>query len=101
MPQHAIPEAVTLSADRAWLSAIWPDGRQIRLGAARLRAACRCADCVRARADGAPVATASITILAVQPYGPHVGRVTFSDGHDRGLFPWSWLLEIAAAESVA
>ncbi|HEY1935452.1 MAG TPA: gamma-butyrobetaine hydroxylase-like domain-containing protein [Acetobacteraceae bacterium] len=101
MPQHAIPEAVTLSADRAWLTATWSDGTQVRLGAGRLRAACRCADCVRARADDAPVSTTGITISAVQPYGPHVGRITFSDGHDRGLFPWSWLLEIAAAEPVA
>jgi DUF971 family protein len=101
MPQYAIPEAVTLSADRAWLSATWPDGTQVRLGAARLRAACRCADCVRARADDAPASTSGITIAAIESYGPHVGRVIFSDGHDRGLFPWSWLLEIAAAEAAA
>jgi DUF971 family protein len=35
-------------------------------------------------------------ITAIHPHGPNVGRLTFSDGHDRGLYPWTWLLELGA-----
>lgn len=97
-PGDPVPDTVALSADRAWLSAIWSDGRRVRLAAGLLRAACRCASCVRARADGGAADGGDVTIVTVQAHGPHVGRLVFSDGHDRGLYPWTYLLEIAAAE---
>ena len=87
-----IPDTVTVSADRAWLSASWPDGRRSRLAASDLRNACRCAYCVRARAEGTALVSKDVRIVAVEAHGPHVGRLTFSDGHDRGLYPWADLL---------
>lgn len=95
-PSDPIPETVTLSADRIWLSAAWADGRQVRLTANSLRAACRCATCTRARIDGLPAQESEMRITAIHPHGPNVGRLTFSDGHDRGLYPWTWLLELGA-----
>jgi DUF971 family protein len=95
-----VPDSITLSTDRAWLCAAFPDGRQVSIPAGRLRAACRCATCTRARADGAPPCGEGVRIVAVEPRGPHVGRLVFSDGHDRGLFPWSWLLELGAGAAV-
>jgi DUF971 family protein len=96
-----IPDSITLSADRAWLSASWPDGTQVRLAAGYLRSACRCGFCTRARADGQPPGGNGITIVGIDARGPNVGRLVFSDGHDRGLYPWAWLLELAAANTTA
>jgi DUF971 family protein len=81
------------------LSASWPDGRQVRLAAGRLRAACRCGFCTRAQADGHPPSGDGVSIVGIEAHGPHVGRLVFSDGHDRGLYPWAWLLELTATDS--
>jgi len=93
-----LAESITLSADRTRLHAAWTDGRHTDLPASRLRSACRCGFCTRARADGTPPSGDGVTIVAIEPRGPRVGRLIFSDGHDRGLYPWDYLLEIAAAQ---
>jgi DUF971 family protein len=38
-----------------------------------------------------------LTITKVEPIGNYAVRLAFSDGHDRGIFPWAYLNEIAAA----
>jgi DUF971 family protein len=95
---YLLPDSIILSADRNWLHAAWADGRRADLAASRLRSACRCGFCTRARADGTPLCGDGVTILAVEPCGPRVGRLIFSDGHDHGLYPWGYLLEIAATQ---
>jgi DUF971 family protein len=78
----------------------WDDARASRLPAARLRDACRCADCARARADGrAPGSDAAIAIATIEPVGGYGVSLRFSDGHARGIFPWAYLREIADAIS--
>jgi DUF971 family protein len=66
------------------------------LPAERLRAACRCAHCRRAQIDGVfPDEFLSVTIAAVSPIGHYAVNLEFSDGHARGIYPWSYLAEIA------
>ena len=36
-----------------------------------------------------------IKILDVAPVGEYAIKITFSDGHDSGLYTWDWLEEIA------
>jgi DUF971 family protein len=79
---------------------VWPD-RTLTVSAQRLRAACRCADCRRARIDrgadpnAAGVAIANVTLANVDLVGDHALNIAFSDGHDRGIYPWSYLHELA------
>jgi DUF971 family protein len=35
-----------------------------------------------------------ITVLAALPCGPNAVQLQFSDGHDRGIFPFPYLLEL-------
>ncbi len=35
-----------------------------------------------------------VTITDVQPVGEYALKITFSDGHDSGLYSWVWLYEI-------
>jgi DUF971 family protein len=72
----------------------WNEG-QLELSGALLRRHCRCADCRYQSLTGNPaVASDAIEILAVSPLGYGV-QIHFSDGHNRGVYPWSYLLEIA------
>jgi DUF971 family protein len=65
------------------------------LAATRRRAACRCAQCVRARHDGLfPQDFAGITIERLSPIGQYGVNIAFSDGHMRGIYPWAYLLDL-------
>lgn len=65
------------------------------IAATRLRAACRCAHCVRARADGLfPRSFDGIAIERVSPIGSYGLNIGFSDGHARGIYPWAYLSKL-------
>lgn len=87
---NAVPEAVDLTP--ATLRLRWPDG-EAALTAARLRAACKCGDCCagRSRSDDA-----AVQLTDARPVGRYALQLVFSDGHDRGIYPWAWLQELAA-----
>jgi len=72
----------------------WPDG-EVTVAAATLRAACRCAGCVAARRLGTlPIDIDGIRLTGVAPVGRYAVVLSFSDGHERGIYPWDMLREI-------
>ena len=72
---------------------------EIRLSAGRLRAACKCAHCVRARIDGVfPERFDGIALVQVSPIGDYAINLAFSDGHARGIYPWGYLLALNEPE---
>jgi DUF971 family protein len=38
----------------------------------------------------------SVRILRIEPVGNYAARIIFDDGHDSGLFTWSYLHELGA-----
>ena len=100
--QDDIPCEITLSADRRRLLIDWGQGRRDETSAAALRDACRSSRSVRLQVDGWAVpAPKDITIAEVRPVGHYAVNLVFSDGHDRGIYPWRYLKEIAAKEFAA
>jgi len=94
------PSEIRLSRDRTRLSITWDNGKTIDYPAAFLRERARDANSVRFVVDGWAVPPASgLTISKVEPIGNYAVRLEFSDGHDRGIFPWAYLTEIAASAS--
>jgi prepilin-type processing-associated H-X9-DG protein len=94
----AAPETVILQRDRSGLRLVWPSGAERDIDAARLRTACRCADCVRARVDGTiPEPFDDLAIAEIAPIGDYAINIVFTDGHARGIFPWAYLRELAIA----
>jgi prepilin-type processing-associated H-X9-DG protein len=90
---------VTCSADGAELHVTLAAGSPISIDAAKLRAACRCAQCRRALIDGAfPNKFVHLTISEVSWVGGYGVNVAFSDGHARGIYPFSYLSEIASQQ---
>ena len=90
-----VPERVTVSRGGLALQLTDAGGATRSLKSARLRMACRCAQCVRARIDGTlALARDEVTILAVDPMGHYGISIAFSDGHARGIYPWSYLAEL-------
>jgi DUF971 family protein len=80
-----------LHVSRAGLALHWHD-RTIVLSAARLRAGCRCAACVAAQRRGEPTtADAAPALVDAIPVGHYAVQLRFSDGHERGIYPWDYL----------
>jgi DUF971 family protein len=73
----------------------WSDGVSTDLSHRVLRTQCRCAGCVYVRRSGCSIpAPADIELLEVVPYGPNAVQLRFSDGHERGIFPFPYLREL-------
>lgn len=36
----------------------------------------------------------SVAITAIEPVGNYAVKITFSDGHDTGLYSWDWLQDL-------
>ncbi len=93
------PTSVALSPQA--LALAWDDAGA-RLPAALLRAQCRCAECLSARLRGTPVPVDPDTLLAdARPVGHYAVQLVFSDGHERGIYPWALLRALADAGGVA
>jgi prepilin-type processing-associated H-X9-DG protein len=90
------PERITATARGASLALSFADGGTQLIAAERLRLACRCAHCTRGRVDGVfPESFGGITIETISPMGNYAINVGFSDGHARGVYPWSYLALLA------
>jgi DUF971 family protein len=96
------PTEVRLNRERTRLSVTWENGATDAFDARLLREKARDANSVHLDVIGWAVpAKADLTITAVEPIGNYAMRVIFSDGHDRGIFPWAYLTEIASADARA
>lgn len=88
----AAPARIAVSENLDFIDLTTAEGEMIRLTAGRLRGACRCAHCVRARIDGIfPDRFEGIAVVRVSPIGDYAINLAFSDGHARGIYPWTYL----------
>jgi DUF971 family protein len=88
----AAPAQIAVGENLDFLDLRTAQGEMIRLTAERLRGACKCAHCVRARIDGVfPDRFDGIAVVQVSPIGDYAINLAFSDGHARGIYPWIYL----------
>jgi len=91
---QAAPSTITTADNGNVLRMMFEDSERW-IPAARLRTACRCAHCTRARIDGNfPGSFDGVTIQTLSPMGHYGVNIGFSDGHGRGIYPWSYLAEL-------
>lgn len=93
-----LPTAITDHEQSGVLEIAWSDGERSRLHHARLREHCRCAACEqqRRRGHGVPPADASLRIVRIEVIAEQGLNLAFSDGHDRGIYPWAYLRQLGA-----
>ena len=90
------PIQVELIDDSTALALTWADCGTRRLGAEALRRASRAASEIRRQIEGLDLSIApGLHLAGVEPIGSYALRLLFSDGHDRGIYPWSYLRELA------
>ena len=73
---------------------IWSDGSSLCLSHQNLREICPCGFCRSKRIKQIKIEQAEIEITAMfdQGYG---AQICFSDGHDKGIYPWVFLKEFS------
>ncbi|MBO0661443.1 DUF971 domain-containing protein [Jiella sp. MQZ9-1] len=90
------PSELRVAKDRARLSVTWVDGARDEFSAEMLRVLSPSAE-VRghSEADRKTVSgKRAVTIADLQPIGHYAVRIVFSDGHDSGLYSWTYLSEL-------
>ncbi|MCQ0987930.1 gamma-butyrobetaine hydroxylase-like domain-containing protein [Jiella marina] len=90
------PSELKVSKDRRMLTVAWPGGSRDEFPAEMLRVLSPSAE-VRghSEADRKTVSgKRDVSIADLQPIGHYAVRIVFSDGHDSGLFSWSYLSEL-------
>ena len=89
------PVEIKIDRREQTLTLLWPDGGTHALDAALLRRACPCAECRLTRLMGGHIHVAARTEIGkLEPMGYGV-QIGFSDGHARGIYPWSYLSSLA------
>lgn len=93
----ATPTELKVTAKGRILEIAWDDGGCSSLEAGFLRANCRSAAAVRASiVGGPPRADDTARIAALHLVGSYGVNLVFSDGEDRGIYPWAYLRELSA-----
>ncbi|MDO5640226.1 MAG: DUF971 domain-containing protein [Neisseria sp.] len=93
---NQIPEEVRLQNSRAALTLIY-GGEAKSLPAEFLRVYSPSAE-VRGHGVGQETlqtGKADVTIMGLEPVGQYALKITFSDGHDSGLYDWDYLYKLA------
>ena len=86
------PLSLSNSRAEGVLTVEWSDGSTQRLANALLRQQCRCTECESARRAGTPAPVADgVVIEQINLIGNYGAQFIFSDGHERGIYPWPYL----------
>ena len=92
-PITPLPEEIRLLKSKDSLFVKFDNGYETTLSAELLRVESPSAE-VQGHGVGqktTPVGKAEVTILAIESVGNYAIRISFSDGHDTGLFSWDIL----------
>ena len=100
--EEPIPLEIKTAEDGAALEIAWSDGAATRIGAATLRRSSRSAQSLRAHIEGAATAEGGVLrVVDVRAIGLYAINIAFSDGYDRGVYPWRDLRELAVLDGGA
>ena len=92
-PATVWPEEIRLSKVKDSLFVKFDNGYETTLTAELLRVESPSAE-VQGHGSGhktTPAGKVNVTIAAIEPVGNYAIRISFSDGHDTGLFSWDIL----------
>lgn len=94
--KYTLPEEIRLHQSRTTLTLTY-HGQEYVLPAEFLRVYSPSAE-VRGHAPGQEVlqtGKSQVTIFGLEPVGQYALKITFSDGHDSGLYDWDYLYKLA------
>ena len=100
MSVERVPSAITLHQKSRVLEIAFSDGRSFRLPYEYLRVYSPSAE-VRGHGPGQEVLQVGkreVNISAIEPVGVYAVKLTFTDGHDTGIFSWDYLYDLGVRQ---
>ena len=92
---NGYPREIVNSRQGRVLDIVWDDGSTQQLPHATLRAQCKCTVCQSNRLLGVSQPAADVRIDDIRQIGVYGVQLVFSDGHERGIYPWPYLRELS------
>lgn len=102
MADSPSPVDIEHDTQRGVLTIAWADGQRSAMSLAYVRGWCPCAAC---QGHGNQVRFVSLRdprqaqVLGIEEVGAYAIALRFADGHDSGIYRWSWLHTISAQGS--
>ena len=100
------PKRIRVDRAEGWLEMDWVGDGILRVSLSDIRKACPCALCgdIRAKQDAqlqmiTVDQTPSIDLSDVIPVGNYAIQIRWADGHDTGIYTYSYLKQLALAAS--
>lgn len=96
MMNHPLPDEIRLNENKSELKLVYGSDTK-NLAAEFLRVYSPSAE-VRGHAPGQEVLQTgkqNVTITGLEPVGHYALKISFSDGHDSGLYDWDYLYQLA------
>ncbi|EAU40052.1 hypothetical protein FP2506_02385 [Fulvimarina pelagi HTCC2506] len=92
------PSEIRVSKDKRTMTLAWPGREPEELSAEYLRVHSPSAEVQGHRASERKTqfGKRDVEIRKIQPVGNYAIKISFSDGHDTGLYSWTYLSELAA-----
>lgn len=90
------PSEISISSKSKTLNLVW-DGEHATISHKALRVSCRCSSCESLRRklnDIIPV-DPDVSLLKIEQLGSVGLQLFFSDQHERGIYPWTYLKQMA------
>ncbi|MBB3061146.1 DUF971 domain-containing protein [Microbulbifer rhizosphaerae] len=88
------PILVTLDKAAGELKIVWKGGEKSHIAGSELRRYCACSNCRARKVVGVALVTESTEMRSARLMGNNALQIEFSDGHDRGIYPWPYLFAI-------
>jgi DUF971 family protein len=94
-----IPQSLQNDSATGVLEIVWDDDTKQSLDNFELRNHCLCAECKNRHQNGDNMTAPQQTVITdIRLVGSYAAQLIFSDGHDRGIFPWTYLKAIRPRE---
>ncbi len=102
MTEQVWPSQLRVSPDKAVLTVAFDDGARFDLPAEMLRVMSPSAEVQgHSPAERKTVGgKRDVTIAGVKPVGNYAARIAFDDGHDTGIFTWTYLHRLGSEREV-
>ncbi len=94
------PKNVAFKKGEAVVTVTWKNGECSTISGSELRRYCACSECRARKVVGISVINVSSELADVTLMGHHSLHVKFSDGHERGIYPWAYLYAISQGRGI-
>jgi DUF971 family protein len=94
------PKNITFKKGELEVIVTWKNGSSSSISASDLRRYCACSECRARKVVGFNLINESTELEHVSLMGGQALQAKFSDGHERGIYPWPYLYAISQGRAM-